>query len=374
MAGGHNRPFPARDGEALAKALRELGADFRWNVRAMAEEMTWPCLGPPFDGWERTTDRASDRLREEIARRFYYRKADGTPGRLYYGREAWRTSLNAYLQPREVDPVLVWLKALTWDGTPRLDTVLIDMFGAEDCELTRWASRYPLLGPVQRTYEPGCKLDEFVVLISGQGFGKSAFAQCTIPEPMRPDLFSDGLRFDAPPDKQRDAVAGRLIVEVAEMVGRNRAEIEAIKAFVSRQDDGNTRRPYAVNPEPLPRRFVLIGTTNNERDLPNDPTGNRRFVPVVLKHGCNVEAFLDQCRLQLMGRGARPVSRWREGEPAPASHHRTGRPCRTAPGPQRSPGGRGRRTAPGRAIAGPDNGRRTQYGGHRQHIAARRRR
>ena len=223
--GGHNDPFPARDGEALAAALEGLGASFRWNLRANWEEMTWPSLGPDFEDWERTTDRASDRLKEEIARRFFYKKARGEVGKLYYGREAWRTSLNAYLQPREVDPVRLWLDGLTWDGTPRLDTLLIDMFGAEETDLTRWASRYCLLGPVQRTFEPGCKLDEFVVLIGGQGTGKSAFVQGLIPEPMRGDLFSDGLRFDAPPDKQRDAVAGRLIVEVAEWsdaTGRDR--------------------------------------------------------------------------------------------------------------------------------------------------------
>ena len=55
-----------------------------------------------------------------------------------------------------------------------------------------------------------------------------------------------------------------------------------MKAFVSRQDDGHVRRPYARHTEPQPRRFVMCGTTNVLTDLPNDPAGNRRFVPVVL--------------------------------------------------------------------------------------------
>ena len=79
-----------------------------------------------------------------------------------------------------------------------------------------------------------------------------------------------------------------------------RAEIERIKSFISRQDDGSVRLPYARNSEPLPRRFILCGTTNRDDDLPNDPTGNRRLVSIVLKHGTDVEAyFADGVREQL---------------------------------------------------------------------------
>ena len=118
------------------------------------------------------------------------------------------------------------------------------------------------------------------MLIGEQGIGKSAFLKSML-QPEMPDLFSDGLRFDAFPEKQLEAVRGRVVVEVSEMAGRSRADIEAMKAFVSRQDDGHVRRPYARHTEPQPRRFVMCGTINVLTDLPNDPAGNRRFVPVV---------------------------------------------------------------------------------------------
>ena len=33
---------------------------------------------------------------------------------------------------------------------------------------------------------------------------------------------------------------------------------------------------------PLHRRCIIVGTTNRTDVLPNDPSGNRRFVPVLL--------------------------------------------------------------------------------------------
>ena len=73
-----------------------------------------------------------------------------------------------------------------------------------------------------------------------------------------------------------------MIVEASEMAGTNRAEIESLKAFISRQDDGNVRLAYARRPETMLRRCIVVGTTNSKESLPNDVTGLRRFVPVEL--------------------------------------------------------------------------------------------
>lgn len=109
------------------------------------------------------------------------------------------------------------------------------------------------------------------------------------------------------------AVFGRVIVEVSEMGGRRRADVEAMKAFVKRMDDGSVRLPWHRMAEPLPRRFVMAATTNRSDDLPNDPSGNRRFVPVALPDGSNVEAYMYGNREQLWTETA---ARWQAGERA----------------------------------------------------------
>ena len=100
--------------------------------------------------------------------------------------------------------------------------------------------------------------------------------------------------------------------------GHRRAEIEAIKAFITRQDDGAVRLAYAPGTEPLPRRFILAATTNNESDLPNDPTGNRRFVPVPMTRNQvgSIEQFIGRARPQIWAEGmALYAAGWRANLP-----------------------------------------------------------
>ena len=86
-----------------------------------------------------------------------------------------------------------------------------------------------------------------------------------------------------------------------------------MKNFLTRQDDGSVRLAYRRNPETMLRRCVLIGTSNDETPLPNDPTGNRRFVVVNLNKGSNVELYMTENRDQLW---AEALHRYRQGERA----------------------------------------------------------
>ncbi|MDE0379638.1 MAG: hypothetical protein OXI20_10395 [Rhodospirillales bacterium] len=240
--------------------------------------------------------------REKIAGLALYYGPKDKPERLAWGRDAFADTLNAYLRGEEVDPLEEWLYWLPpWDGTERIDVLLNMMFDVPLDMLSVWASRYLVLGVIQRTLEPGCKLDEIPVLIGPQGIGKSALLRSILP-PEMPDLFDDSLKWDATGKEQVESVLGKAIVEVSEMAGRRRAEIEHIKAFITRQDDGNgVRLAYASGTEPHKRRFVIVATTNNETDLPNDPSGNRRFVaiPMTANKCGSVERFMDRYREQL---------------------------------------------------------------------------
>ena len=88
-------------------------------------------------------------------------------------------------------------------------------------------------------------------------------------------------------------------------------DTERVQALITRQDDGNLRMAYRTDPIPLPRRCVIIGTTNDENPLPNVTSGNRRFVPIVCQKGANVEAYMEDNRMQLW---AEALARYREGD------------------------------------------------------------
>ena len=292
-----------RSADGLARALQELGVDVRFNLRANGS-------------WLQANDRTEARLQERIARSFTTGKKNA---RLIFGPDTWRRALNALLADREIDPFLAWLEGLpAWDGRQRLDGWLGEVFTVDpNCPLTKWTARFVFLGSAQRAFEPGAKLDEMPVLVGPQGCGKSTALRLALP-PQDPQWFADGLHLAADPKARAESLQGRVVVEAAEMAGSTRAELESLKAFLSRTDDGAVRLAYRRNPETMLRRAIIVGTTNDEYCLPNDPSGNRRFV--IVKVGskpdrCNVDDQPAYC----------PFMKYpdllAQGQPCPACGH-----------------------------------------------------
>jgi predicted P-loop ATPase len=114
-----------------------------------------------------------------------------------------------------------------------------------------------------------------IVLESGQGTEKSSALEVLAVEP---DWFSDALPLNADDKKVIETLAGRWIVEAAELKGMRKGDIEHLKAFLSRRID-RARMSYGRLVTEVPRQCVIIGTTNSAQYL-RDSTGNRRFWPV----------------------------------------------------------------------------------------------
>jgi hypothetical protein len=172
-------------------------------------------------------------------------------------------------------PVCDYLDGLVWDGTPRIDRWLTTYGGAEDTPFTSAAGALWLTAAVRRVRQPGCKFDEMLVLESAQGLDKSEALKALCP---KVELFSDDLPLNADGKKVIEQTQGKWIIEIAELSGMRRAEIEQVKATLSRQRD-RSRMAYGHFPEEVPRQWVAAGTTNSLTYL-RDPTGNRRFWPL----------------------------------------------------------------------------------------------
>ena len=243
-------------------------------------------------------------LLERIASACEYENARGETRRARFGSDTWPRCRDAVLFNHEVDPFLEWLTMLpTWDGHRRLDRWLSNAFevGEIDPDLLAWASRSVLLAAVQRAYRPGLKHDHVVVLVGGrQGEGKSTAWRELLP-PDHPEWFSDSLVLDGRPRELIEACQGRVLAEMSELAGRTRADLERLKAFITRLDDNGIRLAYRADPEPTPRRFVLVGSANEDACLPNDPTGNRRWlaVPIASLDPQRVRDYLANFRDQL---------------------------------------------------------------------------
>lgn len=174
------------------------------------------------------------------------------------------------------DPVRDYLDGLIWDGTPRLDTWLSVYLGAADDELTRAIGRAVLVAGVRRVRRPGCKFDAMLVLEGPQGRGKSSALKVLAGGD---DNFTDALDFRQNYKEHQELLLGKWIVEAPELDGLGQSDVRRAKQFISKTHD-RARAAYARSVEEVPRRCILIGTTNDDHYL-KDPTGNRRFWPVV---------------------------------------------------------------------------------------------
>ncbi len=171
-------------------------------------------------------------------------------------------------------PVLTYIDALAWDGTPRVDTWLIDRCGAEDTPLVREIGSCFLISAVARVKKPGCKVDNVLILVGPQGIGKSrAFAT------LAGEWFSDSAIDFAGKDAYQQ-LPGVWIYELAELDSLRRSETSAIKAYISAQVD-HYRPSYGRNVVDVPRQTVFVGSTN-EAEFLRDPSGSRRFWPVAV--------------------------------------------------------------------------------------------
>lgn len=175
-------------------------------------------------------------------------------------------------------PVKEYFESLSeWDKVPRLDTMFIDYLGADDNVYVREATRKTIVAVVARIYEPGKKFDEVLVLSGDQGIGKS-----TIFSRLAKDWFSDSLSMNDMKDKTAaEKLQGFIILEMAELAGMKKIEIETLKGFITRQDD-KFRPAYGRVVESHKRQCVIVGTTNKEEFL-RDVTGNRRFWCITCK-------------------------------------------------------------------------------------------
>lgn len=185
-----------------------------------------------------------------------------------------REGIDLALTDTSRHPVREYLRSLVWDGVKRAETLFIDYLGAEDSRYTRNVTRKALIGAAARILSPGCKHDHMLVLVGPQGCHKS-----TTLKKLGKGWFSDSLYTMSGKDAY-EQLQGNWIIELSEMAATRKAEVEQIKQFVSKQED-NYRAAYARRTMCHPRQCAFFGTTNDEEFL-RDPTGARRFWPVVV--------------------------------------------------------------------------------------------
>ena len=215
-------------------------------------------------------------------------------------------ALQEVTQDNKFHPVREYLTGLTWDSTPRVDTLFIDYIGAEDTEYIRAVTRKWMCGAVARVMNPGVKFDTAIVLYGSQGLGKSL-----ILERLGRKWFNNSL-VDIKTKDALEQIQGSWINELAELAPTYKNDNEIVKAFISRTSD-RFRSPYGRRTEEYPRQCVFAGSTNNLMFL-KDRTGNRRFWPVTGDKDCKTKNAWELSKDDIDQLWAEAYYYWSEGE------------------------------------------------------------
>lgn len=186
-------------------------------------------------------------------------------------------ALAVVVESSSFHPIREYLEGLDWDGLPRVERILIDYLGAADTLYVRAVTRKFFAAAAARIFSPGIKFDFMLTLVGPQGIGKSELIKR-----LARDWHSDS--FSTVQGKEAyEQLQGAWIIEMAELTAAKKAEVEAVKHFISKRED-SYRVAYGHRVSHFPRQCVFVGTTNDPACL-KDQSGNRRFWTVDVQGG-----------------------------------------------------------------------------------------
>lgn len=171
-------------------------------------------------------------------------------------------------------PVRDYLESVSWDGTPRLKTWLVEHLGADASLYTEMVGRWWLISAVARIYRPGVMVRTVPILEGAQELRKSTALKALAGEKWVNDTPLDLGSKDA-----YQAIAGCWFVELAELDSLMRAEPSRAKAFFSSGID-RYRPPYGRRVVESPRQCIFVGTVNPPYEYLDDPSGGTRYHPI----------------------------------------------------------------------------------------------
>ena len=251
-----------------------------WNEMAMALAWVSP---PPWDrgmpvrGGIAVTDNDILEMLEWISTEYQVE---------FPTSRAWEAAIQVGLK-KKYHPVREYLSGLEWDGRPRLVTWLRNLCNAEgEDEYLAEVGVRSLIAAVARVWEPGCQVDQMVVLEGAQGIGKSSILRI-----LGGEWFTDDLGGKIGEKDTVAATRAYWIVEIAELAGFSKVEIENRKAWQTRRVD-RCRDAYARAVQDYPRQWVPWATTNSDAYLA-DETGGRRYLPVRLTGAIDRDGLSD---------------------------------------------------------------------------------
>jgi len=238
---------------------------------------------PVFDKSRKTGDTVNDGdislLRSMVFKQY--------KGHADFPVQNMREGVHCHALKHRCHPIREFLKTLKWDGKERLTHWLTDVLGADKNAYTLAISRKVIIGAIKRVMQPGCTLQNMLVIEGEQGSRKSSVVEAMgfKDVPGRGWYSNPNLNIKGIDSGDTSAVTdtfGSWVIEMAEMAAIKNADEQMIKTFLTTSTDKVTLK-YDKYATEHPRQYVLVGTMNTigEGRYVHDQTGARRYWPII---------------------------------------------------------------------------------------------
>ena len=165
-----------------------------------------------------------------------------------------------------------------WDGVSRVDGLLEAMgVMSSNTDLDREIISTFYTNLIRRIMRPGCRIRNSLVLIGPQGSDKSTICRDIWPPALRDFATAEVAKLGGSGKELREKVRGAALVEWAEAGGRRKVDVDHLKNQLTILID-TFRAAYGRFSVTRKRDFVVVVTTNDQAPLPNDKSGNTRFM------------------------------------------------------------------------------------------------
>lgn len=209
------------------------------------------------------------------------------------GISVWDKDIRRYVESEfcnDYNPVTEWLARLPdWDGTDRISQVA-EMVSTDT---PAWKELFGVWfrGMVHQWIKGNSVYGASLVmmLIGGQGTGKSTFCKRLIPESLR-SYYND--RLDLSNRKEADRSLMRFLLICLDEYDQINPRQVAVLKNVIQKNDVMYRRMFQEDTAQRHRYAAFCATTNSPTPL-TDPTGSRRFLCVNVTGGIDTETEID---------------------------------------------------------------------------------
>ena len=230
---------------------------------------------------------------DEAASRHYIETTYGL-----YNVQKHTDALRILFAKRAYNPIIDIIEGVKWDGVERCEHFLTKWAKCEGGAYCREVSRLIFAGGIHRLYAPGTKFDDVPILIgTRQGEGKTTLIRFLA---IHDDYYGEVTQMEG--QQAIEQLQGKWICEISELLALTKTkDQEAAKAYITRTVD-KYRKPWDKNTVDLPRRCVMIGSTNSDAIF-SDKSGNRRYYPIevhssgydIFDHEQEIREYILQC-------------------------------------------------------------------------------